>query len=343
MKRRNREGVFNNAIYSKIVRAAEETDVLLGVEEDLDFITKRNPYDNSKVWNNAPGSASDVSIAPLPPIRQPGRGLGNLRQHGDFCVAKTIKPHEKRAAVIVSDDELEESPMRIIRESGSKYKCDITDDSVIAGNLSVRSYKQKKEDTIFKKPYVPEKKHRNRFNEKDKGDSIFNPLVEKSDSDLRQKLKSVITTKNSNVDNISVDEIAAQVSEYVPKLPLRVGHTMCYSGVVSEMCKKSLDGDNMSSHGSKERINTLNETMFRAAKAFSEYMKKTDTVCTNATMNFESPLVYTSPKSTQSLKMNSVSMLSQEVISLCDGFSTGRNWQSIDFKQLFFTVYSNIF
>jgi len=282
----NKPGIFNNAVFSKIVSAADHPSVREGVNRDLKTILKKPEQNNSRRWNHAPQTDSrDSARFDVKRIRQPGRGLSFLKPNKDEMTVRRVprdydeiqpspSPIQRPRLDlfsnfnnIVSEAQIDQIPKK--KPKVSKVKFDPRD----------KTFEFRGEENYnFNDDVIPERFETfgNEGSPEGRGFSLF-------DSQPLMPMRPEIPKPKIVPAQLPIEEIISQTSEALPKLTLRNGHPLTYSSLVSDLCRKSLlrQQKGGSSIGSDKEdmtpanvMNQLNMTIHQAARENTELLNQ---------------------------------------------------------------------
>ncbi|KAI6200402.1 hypothetical protein M3Y96_00729900 [Aphelenchoides besseyi] len=256
----NKEGIFDNAIFSKIVRAVDDPEVRRGAAEDLKWITRKPADNNSHQWNHAPpesGSGDETLV----PMGHPGRGLTFLRRN-QFLGRRMNRE--------VSEHTGDNDPFGIF---------DCPENEVVIPRKVRKSAASQREarPTASRGPQRPTA----RLPSPVQPSFDINEFSATDERTLSPPLKTSKTRTEENelseTPAINMDEMVAKSMATLPPLPLRNGHALTYGRLVTDLCRKGFQQS-----ADKETI----RDEFNTAKAARENKNLLDSLNTTDPFNF---------------------------------------------------------
>ncbi|KAI6212261.1 hypothetical protein M3Y99_01840400 [Aphelenchoides fujianensis] len=296
----NKEGIFDNAVFSKIVRAVDDPEVQRGVEEDLRWITRKPPGNDSTMWNHAAPPSSSRDDDQEVRMAHPGRGLTFLRK-GRMEVRKMKRDRTPPLPPVRED------PFAIFDRPSSEFV--VRPHSPVARRDRTPPYRRQVEyeeedeeeevevedeepdDEEAEEVAVHKSPPRKRAPQHVKLPSF---AVPKTPPPVRHAPQRAAEQRRqpAAADEIPRDllaQMAAKASAALPNLPMRSGNAMNYRKLVRTLCRQSLTEDQSSSSTSEPVHKILSKTFQEAARDHTKLMESLKPVDERKMIASESP------------------------------------------------------
>ncbi|KAI6214134.1 hypothetical protein M3Y94_00233000 [Aphelenchoides besseyi] len=265
----NKEGIFDNAVFSKIVRAVDDPEVRRGAAEDLKWITRKPADNNSHQWNHAPpeSSGSDETLVPM---GHPGRGLTFLRRN-QFLGRRMNREATEHTA--------DNNPFDIF---------DCAENEVVIPRKVRKSTAPQREA----RPTTPRGPQRSTARlpspvQPSFDINEFSAIDERTlSSPLKTPTKRAEEREPSKIPEINMNEVVKKSMATLPQLPLRNGHSLTYGRLVTDLCRRgfqrSADKETI-----RDEFNTTIQEAARENKNLLDSLNITDPF--NFNVSSESP------------------------------------------------------